>query len=103
MKKSIYITILTLLIGFTAFATNGLRLAQNYPNPAKGKTYIEVDFDSPSASFKVYNILGKMVMQQEITEPGTFVLDVSEYAEGVYIYTLESDGAKISKRLTVKK
>lgn len=102
MRKKLLITFFALLLGLVAFSTEGLKLGQNYPNPAKGKTYIEVGFDGPVAQFKVINILGKVVMHRELTESGTFILDVTEFPDGVYIYSLESDGEKVTKRLTVK-
>ena len=86
-----------------AIAGNDLNLGQNYPNPAKEKTYIEVAFDSPSASLKVYNVLGKMLLHETLGHSGTYMINVTDYPEGVYIYTLEADGEKVTKRMTVKK
>lgn len=94
---------MALLMAFTAWAGNDIKLGQNYPNPAKEKTYIQVEFTGPQASLKVYNVLGKLVMQQKIANSGTFMINVTDFAEGVYIYTLESNGEKITKRMTVKK
>ncbi|MFY0644932.1 MAG: T9SS type A sorting domain-containing protein [Bacteroidia bacterium] len=86
-----------------AIAGNDIKLGQNYPNPAKEKTYVEVTFDTPTASLKVYNVLGKMLLQETLGHSGTYMINVTDYPEGVYIYTLEADGEKITKRMTVKK
>ena len=103
MKRIAYIAFLTLFMSTIALATNGLKLGQNYPNPAKGITNIEVEFDAPSASLKLYNVLGKLIIQESLNHSGTYSLDVTNLPEGVYFYTLEAGGEKLTKRLTVKK
>lgn len=103
MKRSFYIALVFVFVSFMAYATNDIKLGQNYPNPAKGKTYIEVEFNSPSATLEVYNVLGKLVQKETLNHSGTYLIDVTEFPEGVYLYTLEADGEKITKRMTVKK
>ena len=103
MKKTLYISFFMLFVAFAAFATNDLKLGQNYPNPAKAKTYVEVSFNSPSASLNVYDVLGKLVLTEKLSNSGTFMIDVTNFPDGVYIYTLEADGETITKRLIVKK
>lgn len=81
---------------------SSLKLGQNYPNPASDKTFIEVQFNSAEATLTIYNVVGELIDRQTIVDK-RIVLDVSNYTEGVYLYTLEADGQKITKRLTVKK
>ena len=88
---------------FVAQATGVIELGQNYPNPAKGKTYIEATFNSPTATLTIYNVLGKMIEEKLLSNSGTYEVNVTNYPEGVYLYTLEADGEKITKRMTVKK
>lgn len=62
-----------------------------YPNPAKSE--VSFDFNFPvqvgSASIKVYNMLGKLIIEQELLEKsGSITLPVSEIPEGVYFYSL---------------
>ncbi len=64
---------------------------------------MEVSFESPSASLKVYNVLGKRLLEETLGHSGTYMIDVTNYPEGVYIYTLEANGEKITKRMTVNK
>jgi len=40
---------------------------------------------------------------QKLPYSGTFMIDVTNIPDGVYFYTLESDGHKMTKKLTVKK
>ncbi len=79
-------------------------LGQNYPNPAKGKTVILVEFSSSEAVLSIYNVLGKLVEQRVISnDQKRITLDVSEYKEGIYLYSIEADGQKVTKRMTVSK
>ena len=79
-----------------------LKLGQNYPNPAVGRTYIDVEFDAPEATISIYNVVGKLIESKVVTTK-LIVIDVSQYNEGIYLYTLESGGEKITKRMTVRK
>lgn len=83
-------------------ATSIVKLGQNYPNPATGKTIIEFSFNSPEATLTVYNVLGKVVEEFTVVDK-RIVIDVTNYPEGVYLYTLEADGEKITRRMTVRK
>ncbi|MFM9944352.1 MAG: T9SS type A sorting domain-containing protein, partial [Bacteroidia bacterium] len=79
-------------------------LGQNYPNPAKGKTVILVEFTSSEAVLSIYNVLGKLVEHRLISaDQKRITLDVSDYKEGIYLYSIEADGQKVTKRMTVSK
>jgi hypothetical protein len=103
VNKIISIALILLFTSAVAMADNEPKLAQNYPNPAKEKTYVEVQFSSLEATLALSNILGEVVSIQVLKHSGTFILDVTEIPEGVYFYTLEADGQKLTRRLTVKK
>lgn len=79
-----------------------ISLGQNYPNPAIDKTYVNVDFESSTATLTIYNVLGKMIERRQITS-GLITIDVSDFKEGIYLYTLDADGQKLTKRMTVKR
>lgn len=79
-------------------------LGQNYPNPAKGKTVILVEFSASEAVFSIYNVLGKLVEQRVVSsDQKRITLDVSDYNEGIYLYSIEADGQKVTRRMTVSK
>jgi hypothetical protein len=103
MRKLLQISFVMLFVSIVAFAANDPKLGQNYPNPAKERTNIEVQFNSPQATLTISNVLGKSIEVKQLNSPGTLSLDVTEYPEGVYFYTLEADGGKITKKMTVKK
>lgn len=82
--------------------TTIIKLGQNYPNPASGKTIIDVSFTSPGATLVIYNVLGRVVEEIPVLDK-KIILDVTNYPEGVYLYTLEADGEKVTRRMTVRK
>ncbi|MBT8326126.1 MAG: T9SS type A sorting domain-containing protein [Bacteroidia bacterium] len=102
MKRFLQIAFLTLFISTAAFATGDVKLGQNYPNPANEKTYVEVQFSSPQATLTISNILGKTLEVKTLPNSGTFVVDVTNLPTGIYFYTLEADGEKVTKKMTVK-
>ena len=103
MKRIVSIT-LTLLFTFAiSFATEVDKLGQNYPNPAKEKTYVNVEFSSAQATLTLSSILGEIIQVQKLPFSGTFMLDVTNIPDGVYFYTLETEGHKMTKKLTIKK
>ena len=79
-----------------------ITLGQNYPNPAVDKTYITFKFTEAEGTLTVFNVLGKMIETRKVSG-NQIELDVSNYKEGVYLYTLEVDGQKMTKRMTVKR
>ncbi len=91
-----------------SIATNengGLFLDQNIPNPAKDVTTINYTLPySGKVQFRVTDVLGKTLWIEDFQKPSgrhQFKLDVSNYAPGVYFYTLEFDSNKISKKMTI--
>ena len=103
MKRIVSIAFTLLFTFAIAFAAEGDKLGQNYPNPAKEKTYVNVEFSSSVATLTLSSILGEVLQVQKLPNSGTFVIDVTNIPEGVYFYTLDADGHKMTKKLTVKK
>lgn len=87
---------------FADTETDRVKLGQNYPNPAVGKTYIEIDFEGREATLAIYNVVGKLIEERTVTTK-LIVIDVSQYNEGIYLYTLEAGGEKVTRRMTVRK
>ncbi|MFT6112233.1 MAG: hypothetical protein ACJA19_000733 [Bacteroidia bacterium] len=103
MKRLVSITLTLLFTVAISFATEVDKLGQNYPNPAKEKTYVNVEFSSAQATLTLSSILGEIIQVQKLPFSGTFMLDVTNIPDGVYFYTLDTDGHKMTKKLTVKK
>ncbi|RQO30909.1 hypothetical protein DBR32_09360 [Taibaiella sp. KBW10] len=81
--------------------------AQVYPNPAKGKInlswHANSDIES-KATFQLNNTLGKVVLQQALTQQegsNEAVVDVSRLAPGIYYYQLEANGTIYKGKITL--
>ncbi len=83
-------------------------LSQNYPNPFNPTTNITYSV-AKSTNVKLYvtNVIGQIVevLVDGYKEAGTYELtfNAENLSTGVYIYTLEADGLKISKKMTLVK
>lgn len=90
-------------------STSEISLGQNYPNPAKSTTQIKVDIPAniKTCNLIVTNLNGKVVKQINMTNlsAGTETIDlnVEDLPNGQYFYTIESNGFKISKKMTVNR
>ena len=87
---------------------NDFLLEQNYPNPFNPSTNIK--FALPSGSnvkLNIYNTLGEEVAElvNGYLDAGTYTyrFDASDMTSGVYIYTLQTAGQTISKKMTLLK
>ncbi|QQS35252.1 MAG: T9SS type A sorting domain-containing protein [Ignavibacteriales bacterium] len=83
-------------------------LEQNYPNPFNPST--QITFGLPERSdvvLKVFNALGEQVAElvNETLEAGThhYNFDAANLSSGVYIYSMQTDGKMITKKMTVIK
>jgi len=79
-------------------------LKQNYPNPFNPTTTIE--FNLPERSYvelNVYNVLGVKLttLIQGVKGAGTYSVkfDASKYPSGLYIYELQTDKFKQTKKM----
>jgi len=78
-----------------------VKFSEAYPNPATSK--VNVDYSLPSgvsnASIKISNMLGAKVKEIRLEEiTGTARIDVSEYLNGIYFYSLSADDQLILTR-----
>lgn len=83
-------------------------VTQNYPNPASGKTSIDIIVpEAQNIQLKIYDIMGRTVytVVDDYLNSGkqTFEIDLSNFAPGIYIYRViasESD-TKVTKKMIV--
>jgi len=95
----------TLLTSVQSLPAAQFRLVQNYPNPARNYTFIEiekaVDLQISESNLLVFNALGQRVWQQALDEAAakqTLRIDLSAWKSGVYFYQIEADGKKTAAR-----
>lgn len=81
-------------------------VGQNYPNPFMNHTSIPVNFkNSTDVTVKVIDIAGKVVFESKYENmpagASQLDLDLNNLNSGVYIYTVEAEGFKTSRRMMV--
>jgi hypothetical protein len=95
------------IIGLNRIQSNELfTVGQNFPNPSNGNTSIPVNFKSNSAvNVTVVDLLGKTVYTQtfENVAAGSNKLDLNmgSITPGVYVYSVEANGFKTSRRMII--
>ena len=80
---------------------DGTTLSQNSPNPWNEETRISYSLPDgfSDASIRIYNLQGTQVKKFDLSSPfGEVVLQASELAAGIYIYSLVADGQELSTR-----
>ena len=84
-----------------------VELGQNYPNPAEGITRIPIDIPQSvnQLNLIVTDLNGKVVKRLNLTNLSAgsemIELDVNDLPNGQYFYTIETNGVKESKKMTV--
>ena len=77
----------------------GFAVAIAYPNPGGSEMHIRTAVEN--AAVEVYDMNGRLVAQQPVTETET-VLDATDWAAGTYIWKVVSDKAEIETGKWVK-
>ncbi len=74
-----------------------------YPNPANTQVTISYALKSAaSASVKITNAVGQVTAAEKITNTnGKVVISTANYASGIYFYTVEANGQKLTNRFVV--
>lgn len=68
-----------------------------FPNPVTHSLNIQIPTNSEPTNLKIYNVLGKLILEKDITQSET-KLDVSSMASGLYMLSFESNkGSKTFK------
>lgn len=79
-------------------------IVSNYPNPFKGTTNIEVNFNqSTNATVKVINVMGQEVYNQNFNKIAAGLnnleINLGNVAAGVYFYSIEANGFKTTGKM----
>ena len=82
-------------------------LLQNNPNPFNDKSEIQFSAeDNGIAQFKVYNMIGTVVLQYDIAVKkglNKLMLDSKDFDSGVYFYSLVNGNNAFTRKMIVKK
>ncbi|MES2725479.1 MAG: T9SS type A sorting domain-containing protein [Bacteroidota bacterium] len=89
----------------SSVSEEALNKLNNYPNPFNSSTVIEYEIWQPfkQAELRITNVLGQQIFTQKITKPIDKIwIDGSVLADGIYYYSLITDGAvKQTKTMSV--
>ncbi len=82
-------------------------VVQNHPNPFRTSTTISVDLAAKTnLSLEVTNLIGQKVFEQDRGEVPAgsyeFLLEASDFGSGVYFYTVQAGGEKVTKKMIVE-
>ena len=94
-------------IGLEELERNNFAVSQNFPNPASGITKVAIEsVETGNYNMVVMDMTGRLVEMKDFgrLDAGRHIqtIDVTNYAAGVYFYTIESAGSKITKKLIVE-
>ncbi|HXH17898.1 MAG TPA: T9SS type A sorting domain-containing protein [Chitinophagales bacterium] len=88
---------------FISLVKNNLQF-NVYPNPSSGIFTVSLTFTGKPLSLKIYDVSGKAVYKETITETSRAVkkqLDMSSFPKGVYTLHLNSEDGNGIQRLTI--
>ena len=94
-------------VGLQTFASKNINLSQNVPNPTGGYTKITYGLKtSGMLNFRVTNMLGQEFFtdsQYKTAGDHMIELNVANWANGVYFYSIEFEGERIVKKMVISK
>jgi M6 family metalloprotease-like protein len=74
-----------------------------YPNPAKEFVKVEVPPNSSAPiSISIINALSQIVLEKTITTTDAVTFNTRDFADGIYIISVQSKNIKFTKRLVIK-
>ena len=89
------------------FNSQDLQVQNIYPNPASNVAVLNYSISLPDIEAKiiVHDLLGTMTRDYPLNQfEKTLKIDTQDFKEGIYFYTLYTDGEnKVTKKLIIKK
>lgn len=104
---AIYYSVNAVTTGTNEVSNVPFAVQQSMPNPTNGKTLISYTLNKTANSVKVQvvDFSGRTVISQfeNNMKPGdyTISLDASNLAKGVYLYSIDVDGYRVTKKMIV--
>ncbi|MCE3280883.1 MAG: Por secretion system C-terminal sorting protein [Bacteroidetes bacterium] len=95
-------------VGIDEVTANGFSLNQNQPNPFNGQTTISYSLDkgAEKVSVQIFDVTGVKLFERNDSnvKAGNYSVDVNtaDYAAGLYFYTINVDGQKLTKKMIAK-
>ncbi|MFA7402185.1 MAG: T9SS type A sorting domain-containing protein, partial [Bacteroidales bacterium] len=89
------------------YVPTNLSMGQNIPNPTSALTRIPYSIPQDGTiRFSVLTITGQVLYTREVPSlAGTHLLEfeTQQFADGIYYYSMEYQGQRIVKKMTVQK
>jgi hypothetical protein len=86
---------------------NNFSVSQNYPNPTDALTKIAIEAAAPAQfNLSIVDLTGRLILNEDLglLNEGRHIhtLDATNFASGVYFYTVQSGDYSITKKLIVE-
>jgi hypothetical protein len=107
LNNMVYLPITPVPVDVYENTANSFEVSQNYPNPVSGQTYFNVTLnEGTDLSLEVYTLTGQVLNIRDfgykMAGTHTLSIDASDFAPGVYFYTVSTGSDKVTKRMIVK-
>lgn len=108
LSDIIFVKVDALTVGLPKVnVSEALSVAQNYPNPARGITSIDININKRAdIKIRVTDLVGREIYTTERTNAAngihTIQLNTSNWNNGLYFYTVEALGQRITKQMIVQ-
>ena len=90
-------------INFAGLDKNGVNAKLiYYPNPTSGLLNIDLGVGADATSLVLRNIVGQKIIEKKINKKGVIVLDISDFKNGFYFLTLQSENHNVTFRVLKK-
>lgn len=70
-----------------------------YPNPVNNVLHVDLGQTLPELKIKIYNLLGQVVHKKEYVNVASTSIKLDNYATGIYLIELSSDGGRRTIRI----
>ena len=89
----------------TSISTKTSEILTNiYPNPsANGLFTVDLNNSSSKTRVTVYNIIGNIILEKEISAANNQQLDLSNQVNGCYFVTIKNDNSTVTRKITINK
>jgi hypothetical protein len=82
-------------------------VSQNFPNPSRGATAFDVSINKNSdITIQVTDLIGRVIHSETRTNAAsgihTIQLNTSKWNDGIYLYTVQTQGQKITRQMIVQ-
>lgn len=85
----------------TGLGNSNFDAIQIYPNPTNGIVRINLKDHAGDTSVKIFDLKGSLVYSRNMTNPGLYFLNISDYANGTYVIQVDSEH-QTSRQMIIK-